>query len=58
MLEQQQPIVNVPEQPAPNVNVPPPAPNVNVAAVLPRTGLPRDLELTTGQARLPKFIVS
>ena len=59
MLEQQQPIVNVPEQPAPNVNVPPPpAPNVNVAAVLPRTSLPRDLELTTGQARLPKFIVS
>ena len=42
-----------------SVNIPPqPAPNVNVAAVLPRTGLPRDLELTTGQARLPKFIVS
>ena len=59
MLEQQQPVVNIPEQPAPNVNVPPqPAPNVQVAAVLPRTGLPRDLELTTGQARLPKFIVS
>ncbi len=59
MLEQQQPIVNVPEQPAPNVNIPPqPAPNIQVAATLPRTGLPRDLELTTGQARLPKFIVS
>ena len=59
MLEQQQPIVNIPEQPAPNVNIPPqPAPNIQVAATLPRTGLPRDLELTTGQARLPKFIVS
>ena len=59
MLEQQQPIVNIPEQPAPNVNIPPPpTPNIQVAATLPRTGLPRDLELTTGQARLPKFIVS
>jgi len=53
-----QPIVNVPEQPAPNVNVPtPPTPNINVSAILPRVNLPRDLFLTGSQSKLPKFVV-
>ena len=53
-----QPIVNVPEQPAPNVNIPPPPqPNINVSAILPRTNLPRDFYLTGSQAYVPKFVV-
>ena len=53
-----QPIVNVPEQPAPNVNIPTqPQPNINVSAILPRTNLPRDFYLTGSQSNIPKFVV-
>ena len=52
------PQVNIPQQPAPNVNVPPqPAPNISVSAVLPRTNMPDNYNLTGSQSRIPRLIV-
>ena len=52
------PQVNVPPQPAPKVNVPQqPAPNISVSAVLPRTNMPDNANLTGSQSRIPRLIV-